>query len=154
MELTRAIPADAAALTRIAQAAKRHWGYSEHWITQWSAALTVTAEFITTHPTVVARIEGQPVGFAALTGLGQQLRLEHLWVLPEYMRRGIGRALFHELARLGRVAGWSTLQIVSDPNAEGFYLRLGAKRIGEEISDLDGHRRALPVLLVNLPPTG
>lgn len=151
MELSRAIPADAAELTRIAHAAKRHWGYPEEWIAKWSSALTVTAEFIAAHPTVIARLDGQSVGFAALTGLGRQLRLEHLWVLPPFMRRGIGRALFYEVSRLGRAAGWSVLQIVSDPNAESFYLRRGARRIGEEYSDLDGHRRALPVLLVNLP---
>jgi len=154
MELTRAMPEDSAVLTRIAHAAKRHWGYSDAWIAQWSAALTVTAEFIASHPTVVARLNQQPVGFAALTGLGRQLRLEHLWVLPEFMGQGVGRGLFVEISRLGRSAGWSTLQIVSDPNAEGFYLRLGAKRTGEEISDLDGHRRALPLLLVSLPPIG
>ena len=154
MLITRAVPADAADLTGIAHAAKRHWGYPEEWIVRWMTALTVTPEFITAQPTVVARVEQRPVGFAALTGLGRQLRLEHLWVLPGFMGRGIGRALFHEIARLGHDARWSSLQIVSDPHAEGFYLRLGARRIGEAISDPEGHGRTLPVLLVNLPLTG
>jgi GNAT superfamily N-acetyltransferase len=154
MLITRAVPEDAAELTRIAHAAKRHWGYPEEWIARWAAGLTVTPDFIMAQPTVVARLERDVVGFAALTGLGRQLRLEHLWVLPAFMGRGAGRALFQEVGRLGRAAGWSSLQIVSDPNAEGFYLRLGARRIGEAISDPEGHGGALPVLLVNLPPTG
>ncbi len=154
MQITRAVPDDAADLTRIAQAAKRHWGYPDEWITRWAPTLTVTPEFITAHPTVVARMEADAIGFAALTGLGRQLRLEHLWVLPEFMGRGIGRGLFQEIARVGRAAGWSSVQVISDPHAEGFYLRLGARRVGEQISDLEGHRRALPVLLVNLPPAG
>ena len=154
MQITRAVPGEAAELTRIAHAAKRHWGYPEEWIARWAPALTLTPEFITAHPTVVARLETEAVGFAALTGLGRQLRLEHLWVLPAFMGRGIGRALFREMARLGHEASWSSLQIVSDPHAEGFYLRLGARRIGEVVSDPEGHGRSLPVLLVNLPLTG
>jgi len=31
--------ADAGALTVIAQAAKRHWGYPEPWLAAWAAAL-------------------------------------------------------------------------------------------------------------------
>lgn len=154
MQITRAVPTDAAELTRIAHAAKRHWGYPEEWITCWAAALTVTPEFLIAQPAVVARVDERPVGFAALTGLGRQLRLEHLWVLPEYMGRGIGRALFQEIAGVGQAAGWSSLQIVSDPHAEGFYRRLGARRVGEAISDPEGHGRTLPVLLVKLPLTG
>ena len=154
MQITRAVPDDAAELTRIAHAAKRHWGYPEEWIARWAPALTVTPEFIRTYPTVVARMETEPVGFAALTGLGRQLRLEHLWVQPAFMGRGIGRALFQEIALVGRAAGWSSVQVISDPHAEGFYLRLGARRVGEQISDPEGHGRTLPVLLVNLPPAG
>ena len=46
------------------------------------------------------------------------------------------------------------LEIESDPNAEGFYQRMGAHRIGVNIKELDGQRRKLPVLICRInPPT-
>jgi hypothetical protein len=35
MQIVRAKPEDAAALTQIAHAAKRHWDYPERWIEAW-----------------------------------------------------------------------------------------------------------------------
>ena len=47
-------PDDAEALTRLAHAAKRHWRYPEEWIALWRPGLTVTPEFIATHPVYCA----------------------------------------------------------------------------------------------------
>ncbi|HTO03326.1 MAG TPA: hypothetical protein VL069_06475, partial [Opitutus sp.] len=63
--IDRAKPSDAAALTALAFAAKRHWGYPESWIQAWTEQLTITPEFIGAHPTVVALREGEPLGVAA-----------------------------------------------------------------------------------------
>jgi hypothetical protein len=40
MHIVRAKPEDAANLTGIAFAAKRHWGYPENWIESWRDLLT------------------------------------------------------------------------------------------------------------------
>ena len=42
LDIRRAQPHEAAALTDIAHRAKRHWGYAEELITLWRDALTVT----------------------------------------------------------------------------------------------------------------
>jgi GNAT superfamily N-acetyltransferase len=85
---------------------------------------------------VIARSEGQPVGFALFfhtysTFLGQRgLYLEDLFVLPEWRGRGAGRALLTYLARLaldrrcGRLE-WTVLDW-NEP-AIGFYKSLGAQ---------------------------
>src|SRR5687768_14276222 len=66
MRITRACVADAGALTEIAFAAKRHWGYPEDWIRRWQEALTITPEYITANPTFVAAVDGKFVGFCAV----------------------------------------------------------------------------------------
>ena len=38
------------------------------------------------------------------------------------------------------------LEIESDPNAQGFYERMGAKKVGEAVGELDGQARVLPIL--------
>lgn len=140
----------AGALTAIAHAAKRHWGYPESDLVRWSPQLTVSADEIQSRPTgVVLDAEG-PVGWYQLQPLGRSLRLDHLWVLPRVMGRGIGRALFDAACREGARMGWPELRIVSDPNAEGFYLRMGARRVDVEFPDPTCTKRGLPVLLVQL----
>ena len=66
------------------------------------------------------------------------------------MGQGVGRALFiHALAR-SRALGFKNLEIESDPNAEGFYKRMGARRVGASIKEVEGQRRELPVLIYEL----
>jgi hypothetical protein len=80
--IARAAPREAATLTALAHAAKRHWGYPEDWITQWANTLTVTPECLAAHPTQAAGEDGSCVGFCTVVVAGSDARLEHLWVLP------------------------------------------------------------------------
>jgi GNAT superfamily N-acetyltransferase len=62
------------------------------------------------------------------------------------MRRGIGRALFeHAVAEVNRL-GFRSMKIEADPNAEAFYKRMGAVRVGTNTSETCGERRELPLL--------
>lgn len=141
---------DAAALTEIAHAAKRHWGYPDAWMRQWRDALTVTPAYLRDHAVFIAA-EGQDLrGFYALSVDGDDAVLEHLWIDPRWMGRGIGRDLLRHAVRTARAAGAARLEIDSDPHAEAFYLRMGARRIGEVPADVDGVRRVLPRLEVVL----
>ena len=126
MQITRARPDDAATLTAIAFAAKRHWGYPERWLESWRDDLTVSPAFVDSHETYAAIIDGRTVGFYALRQKGDRLNLLHMWVLPDAMGRGVGRSLFLHAIERTKALGFGELEIESDPNAEGFYQRLGA----------------------------
>jgi GNAT superfamily N-acetyltransferase len=150
VNIVRARPDDAAALTDIAFAAKRHWGYSEKWIESWRDLLTIEPEFIARHETYVAVIENRAIGFYALGRKGSRLDLLHLWVLPDAMGRGVGRSLFiHALARTKEL-GFRELEIESDPNAEGFYQHMGAHRVGSRTQELERRPRELPILVYEI----
>ena len=99
MEILRARPSDAEALTWISFAAKRYWGYPERWIERWRETLTISPEFIRRNETYAAVVEGKPVGFYTLVGEGREITLEHLWVVPECIGAGIGRTLFDHAIR-------------------------------------------------------
>ena len=152
MHIVRARPEDAGILTHIAVAAKRHWGYPESWMASWRELLTIRPEFIASHETYSAIIDGQAVGFYGLRCGGGKLQLEHLWVLPAAMRCGVGRALFAHARERARALGFQSLEIESDPNAEGFYERMGARRIGANIMELEGQCRELPVFIYKIDP--
>ena len=150
MHIVRAKPADAAALTEIAFAAKRHWGYPEKWMKSWRDALTIRPEFIASHATQAAHLEDRIIGFYALGPPTHRVQLLHLWVLPVAMGQGVGRALFTHAYTLAKELGGQELEIESDPNAEGFYRHMGAQRVRESIVILDGQSRELPVLIYKL----
>jgi GNAT superfamily N-acetyltransferase len=152
MKIVRAKSEDADALTEIAHAAKRHWGYPERWIESWRDILTMRPEFIAENVAYVAIEEGRPVGFYLLTTEADGLHLDHLWIVPHAMGRGTGRALFDHAVEQSRRLGHKVLQIEADPNAEGFYARMGARRVGQAVTEIDGQRRELPLLLYELEP--
>ena len=154
MQIVRAQPEDADALTKIAHAAKRHWGYPERWIESWRDILTMRPEFIAANVAYSAMEDDRAVGFYLLTTESDGVHLDHLWIAPHAMGRGIGRALFeHAVDQAGRL-GHKTLRIEADPNAEGFYVRMGARRVGEAVTEVDGQRRELPLLLYELESAG
>ena len=146
VQIVRAKPEDAAALTEIAFAAKRHWGYPERWIQIWSDILTVTPELVATNPTFSAIEDDRVVGFSSLT-IKPRPDLTHLWVLPSAMGRGFGRALFERIVEQARELEFSAFEIEADPNAEAFYQHMGAKRVGTSVTEIEGERRELPLLI-------
>jgi GNAT superfamily N-acetyltransferase len=150
--LRPARPDEAARLTEIAHAAKRHWGYPDAWMDAWADALSITVERMAGWDVRVAEEDGGVLGFHAVSVDGDEAALEHLWIDPPSMGRGIGRLLFDDALRIAAGRGARTLVIDSDPHAEGFYLRMGAARIGEVPADVGGVRRALPRLRMTLVP--
>ena len=59
--------------------------------------------------------------------------------------RGAGRRLFEHALHTASELGFRALTIEADPNAEGFYLAMGATRLGERRSPSG---RSLPLLVV------
>ena len=149
MKIRQASADDAAELTRIAHEAKRHWGYPEHWLQRWDADLTVTPEFIAGNHVYVAEDGDRVSGFYALSVKDEKAELEHMWVAPELIGTGVGKELFVAAMQKASELKLSTIEISSDPNAEGFYQKMGAYRVGETSSELDGEPRILPRLRID-----
>ena len=150
LQIRRATPDEGKALTALAHAAKRHWGYPEEWINHWQTDLTITADFIANNEVFVATIEGEIAGCCALVLSETLTELEHMWIDPKHMSKGIGRALFEHTKRRAKELGSNTMELSADPNAESFYERMGAKRIGEVPADVLAESRVLPRMRINL----
>jgi GNAT superfamily N-acetyltransferase len=144
----RARAADCASLTRIAHASKRFWGYPDTLIRLWRVDLTVTPESLRDNAVYCATRGSKLVGFYALSGDGAERELEHMWVAPRHIGTGVGKLLFAHLLRRLRSTGATRLRVASDPHAQGFYLAMGARRVGRVASTPRG--RTLPLLALRV----
>jgi GNAT superfamily N-acetyltransferase len=151
IRLREADPAEAETLTELAVRSKAHWGYPEHQMTAFRLVLTMTPEDLAATRSVVAEVSGRPVGFATVLAAPPDGELSNLWVEPDTIGSGVGRLLWEHAIRLAREAGVRDLHIEADPNAEGFYLAMGARRVGYRPSSaVPG--RVLPLLQFSLRP--
>jgi GNAT superfamily N-acetyltransferase len=80
---------------------------------------------------VVAVGAGAVVGFGTLSLDGATAEVEDLFVDPEWMRRGIGRALIEDLVATARHAGCPFLQVDANAHALAFYTSAGFVAMGE-----------------------
>lgn len=149
MKIRNALPEDAGALTQIAHDAKRHWGYPEHWIAHWQDDLTISPDFVAANQVYVAEREGNLLGFYALVIKNAKAELDHMWVAPAYIGSGVGKELFLHAMQTAAGQRIDSVEILSDPNAAGFYKKMGAHQVGEVVSEIDGKPRTLPRLVVD-----
>lgn len=146
----RALPGEADALSQIALSAKAHWGYPERWLEIWKPQLTFSLQYFEENESWVAELDNTPIAFYTLQDKNGNAWIENLWVLPEYIGRGIGKQLFSHATELARQRGYKRLQLEADPNAVGFYEKMGMHKIGERKSDIEGQARVLPVMEIKL----
>jgi GNAT superfamily N-acetyltransferase len=145
-----AVPNEADILSQIAFSAKSYWGYPERWLEIWKSQLTFNPEYFQTGESWTAELDEVIIAFYTLREKNGIAWLEDLWVLPEYMREGVGRQLFIHAMNRSRELGRIILQLEADPNAVGFYEKMGMRKIGERRSDVDGQPRILPIMEIGV----
>ena len=145
MEIRRCTPSEAKSLTEIAHRSKAHWGYTDHDLRRWRDDLTLDPEWIRSHDVHGVYESGRVTGFYALMLGDTRCELEHFWVDPSRIGYGVGRRLFEHAVMQARTMGAVAIDISSDPHAEGFYLRMGAERVGAVPAPVDDQpARILP----------
>ena len=137
---------EAEALSELAIRSKGRWGYDEAFLAACRAELTFSADDLANAPTFVADGSDGPVGFYRLLVRDDgAAELDDLFVDPASIGHGVGKRLWEHAVAQAASLGCGELVIQSDPFAEGFYLAMGAERVGElESGSVPG--RMLPLL--------
>lgn len=148
VKFPRATSDQAEALSKVAIESKAHWGYSNELIEVWRDIMKVEEAYITENMVRSIVADGETVGFFAIKRSDDEDILDHLWLLPKAIGRGIGKQAFEEIKKECRLLGIEEFVVISDPNAEGFYLRQGCERIGQVESK--PQKRMLPKLRYRL----
>ncbi|MDQ7249491.1 GNAT family N-acetyltransferase [Dongia sedimenti] len=146
-------PGEAPILTELCIRAKAHWGYDTAFMAAASRLLRIRESEIGAGSVLTAHAaESAPCGVAAIVPLRRPnwFELSHLFVAPERLGQGVGRALFGAAVALAGAKGATHVSILSDPHAAAFYEKLGARRCGAAPSGVD-RSRLLPLFELAIP---
>lgn len=141
----------AQSLSDLALRSKGHWGYGDDFLASCRAELTYTPADCTSGDMAVAYVGEDLAGLVRLTGSAPEGELQSLFVDPPWIGSGVGAALLAHALDEARRRGMTRVVLSADPGAESFYVRFGARRIGEIASgSIAG--RVLPYMEFVLTP--
>jgi len=115
---------DAEILTEMAFTSKQHWGYSDAQMESWRSDLTVTKDYIAKNEVVKIYHANELIGFYSILD-GEPAEVDHLWLLPNFIRRGFGVVIFNAIRESVANRGQLVFHLVAEPHAKGFYDRMG-----------------------------
>lgn len=150
--IRRATARDAKRLTRLVRASRAYEGPYAPMV----AGYRVGPDYIETHRVFLAEEPdgGRVLGFYAL--LLAPLELDLMFVADAAQGLGVGRRLVEhmkgEARAAGAGAGADAVRVVSHPPAEGFYLGVGAERVGTVAANPPAVMWDRPELVIRLGP--
>jgi len=147
MIIRQAIVEDCEHISHLAYRSKAHWGYAEDFLEQCKDALTVTSPYLEQHIVYVLERYDEIVAYYSFSV--EEKKLDALFVDPDYIGQGCGQQLWADLLSRVKALQVTEFTLDADPHAETFYIKMGAKRIGEIASTVFPDRK-LPLMHVEV----
>lgn len=148
LHIRSAHPHEGERLRVIAIASKTHWGYDLDRVRQWAVMGDFSAKGLREKEVYVAEVDRRVVAWAALIPKGELIWLDDLWVEPRWIGKGVGSHLFSHAVERARRLGGTRLEWEAEPNAVGFYEKLGGQYVRN--GELTVWGRVLPVMGLDL----
>jgi ribosomal protein S18 acetylase RimI-like enzyme len=131
IEVRGATPEDLDALQALYRRSAMIWESTRPLLAQHPELVEPSEQSIARGTVRVAIENGARVGFSEVIPIAGAGELEALFVEPDMMGRGFGKALVEDAVATARRGGCSRLEVTANPNALGFYQRVGFIVIGE-----------------------
>ena len=151
MMFRKASALEAEYLTKLTLESKNYWNYPQEWIKMWTDELTITAEYIEKNTVIVAEEDSNIVGYFSIVeeSISHVVELsgntivggfflDNIFIHPLHIQKGIGHRLIETAFQWCMENGVEKLYTVSDPNARGFYEKMGGVCLGELPSSIEG----------------
>lgn len=149
MTIEKASIIDYEILTEITKKSKAYWGYSEEQLLKWSNNLTITQDYIKRNDVFKLVNNNLIVGYYSYFSEGEKsMKLDNLFVLPEYIGKGFGKYLMTDFLNRMKEAKIERITLDSEPNAESFYSKMGFVKIGEFETSIKN--RFMPIMELKL----
>ena len=130
--LRAAAPGDYERLRELTSESKAHWGYDPEFVRRWASGLG----FDNGYERWVAEQDGVVVAWAALVPPVDGVAvLDDLWVDPAWIGHRLGSRLFRLAADRARELGAERLEWGAEPNAVGFYEKVGGRKLRDHVTE-------------------
>ncbi len=106
----------------------------------------VSEEFIINNPTYIMEEDGEIIGFYGILIEESQRSLEYFFIEPKFIGKGYGKLLWQHVLKSCDSLNIKEFIIVTSPQAQDFYTKLGAK-LQREVESLVAKGRKIPQLI-------
>jgi len=151
MKIVKAVPADHIILSDITFKGKAYWNYDSAQMENWLPELVIGPAYIEAHKVYKLISKEEIVGYYSFLETDKNtIKLDNLFLLPEYIGLGYGKFLMHDF--LKRIKETSATKIIldADPNAENFYKTFGFQTYNNLETSIKG--RFLPQMELYVVP--
>lgn len=150
MQTRPADPSELEQINAFIRKSKSYWGYTEAFLDAFMEKWRVKLKgAFLENELIFLEQDKQPVGLFAFKINEQDLpELDLFFIDFNRIGQGIGKAMWQQVLNFAKKRGWEKFLLISDPNAEGFYIKMGAKTISR-FESFPG--RFVPVMQVENP---
>ncbi len=137
--------------SRLCIRSKAYWGYDKAFMQAVENELTVTENDLVNDEVAIAVTDGDMLGLVQVSASDGACYLEKLFVDPDHLGCGVGKAMFKWSVVVAHHTGCNEMIVEADPQAVQFYIKVGCIPAGNAPSaSISG--RTLPRLI--FPLTG
>ena len=150
ISIRNAVPENLEPINQLLRLSKAHWGHDKEFLDRFMQKLGITKSFMDKHTIKLFYVDNDLAGFFNFSIKDDgSFELDNFFLHPDYIGKGIGRELWAACCKEARNQGKDEFIIWSDPNAEGFYRKMGCEKIGVRQSPVAPNRYP-PVLRFKL----
>lgn len=132
LNIRRATACEWQLLSDISYKSEAYWGYEFDYMEKFRSLYQVTEDFVLNNQTYVIEDHNSVAGFYGLLVNEKVISLEYFFIEPQSIGRGYGKLLWNHLVDITcKDLRIHEFVIVTSPQAKDFYIKLGAKFLGE-----------------------
>ena len=123
------------------RSSKAYWGYDEKFLDEFMDIFKVTNNCLNKSFTYLVYLDKKVIGYYSLLPKDQNiLELDMFFIEPMFIGQGFGRTLWELACQTSKELGYLGFNIIADPNADSFYIRMGCTKIGDKKSAMSRER--------------
>jgi len=123
---------------RVIVASKSYWKYSNEYLEEANKLLHLHQKCLQVQKFFALWEKDELIGLFSFCRNEDETLLDHFWLTPKIIGKGYGQYLWKAAVDIAINEKISGFKIFSDPPAEGFYIKMGAVKIGEKASRIMG----------------
>jgi len=132
----RATDSDLDNLNQLAYLSEAYWGENAEFLSRFKEAYTIDSRYLLEHHVMLMEENRSLLGFYAIKSVDNLWELDFFYVGVALIGHGYGKIMWDHLIQECIDLGILSFEFVTSPEAEAFYLKMGAARVGMVESSL------------------